>query len=81
MDPSRRRGLFKLFGAALLTATTLGVTAAEAQWAPPPPGWGRPPPPGWRRPPPLGYWGAPPRRWVCWWRPSPWGPQRVCGWR
>lgn len=85
-----RRGAFKFLGAALAAAAALGASDAEAQWGPPPPGgpgWGhRPPPPGgpgWgRRPPPPGYWGGPRRRrWVCWWRPTPWGPRRECGWR
>jgi hypothetical protein len=74
MENSRRRGLFKLFGAALLIATALGANAAEAQWVYPAPYWQGPPPP-------PGFWGPPRLCWVCWPLPAPGGPRRICGWR
>ncbi|MBL8588609.1 MAG: hypothetical protein JNK46_08770 [Methylobacteriaceae bacterium] len=67
------------------TLLALGVSAASAQWGPPPhPGWGPPPHHRYRPPPPPPPgWGPPPRRAYgppvrCWWRETPWGPRQVC---
>lgn len=68
-----------------------GMAPPPPGWAPPPryvppP----PPPPGWAPPPRRGYYDdgyrRPPRRGYyeerrpvrCWWRDTPWGPERVC---
>lgn len=76
-----------------VAAFVASVTAASAQWGPPP-GYASPPPPpgyGYRRPPPPQEY-APPRfredrgwrgergyeRRRCFWRETPWGPRRVC---
>ena len=61
-----------------------GVTGASAQWygpsyGPPPPYrvWGGPPAPSYYGPPRRAYYDDPPPR-RCWYRQTPWGPERVC---
>lgn len=72
--------------AGLVLVATVAGAAAQPWYGS---GHGGPPPPhgGWGGPPPHERWGPPrhsfydeppPQRRRCWYRPGPWGPERVC---